>query len=136
MQTPTHNPYQPPQASLLSHEQAPPMSMKDLLFSFEGRIPRRKYWLASAVMTGLVFIPVMIAMLMESTAAIVIVGVLCLPLIYVSFAVGTKRWHDRNKSGWWNLIGLIPYIGGIWAFIECGCLRGTLGSNSYGPDPT
>ncbi|TGR16409.1 DUF805 domain-containing protein, partial [Mesorhizobium sp. M8A.F.Ca.ET.197.01.1.1] len=46
-----------------------------------------------------------------------------------------KRWHDRNKSGWWTLIGLIPIIGGIWLLIELGILEGTRGANQYGPDP-
>ena len=130
------NPYQPPQASLITHQPAKPMTMKDLLFSFEGRIPRRKYWLAALVQMGIMVVPFGIAAAMESEAAFIVVGILCLPLIYTGLAVGAKRWHDRNKSGWWNLIGFIPYIGGLWAFIECGCLRGTDGPNNYGADPT
>jgi uncharacterized membrane protein YhaH (DUF805 family) len=51
-------------------------------------------------------------------------------------AIYVKRWQDRDKSGWWILIGFVPIIGGIWAFVECGCLRGTMGDNRYGPDPT
>ena len=131
-----NNPYQPPQASLLTSEAAQPMTMKDLLFSFEGRIPRRKYWLGSLVMMVTMLIPFGIVMAVDNTAAMIVLVVLCLPMIYVSFAVGAKRWHDRNKSGWWNLIGMIPYVGSIWVFIECGCLRGTQGPNNYGPDPT
>jgi hypothetical protein len=46
-----------------------------------------------------------------------------------------KRYHDRDKSAWWILICLLPIIGGIWQLIELGCLRGTEGSNDYGPDP-
>jgi uncharacterized membrane protein YhaH (DUF805 family) len=57
-------------------------------------------------------------------------------MIWVSLATQVKRWHDRDKSGWWCLINLIPYIGGIWVLVECGCLRATEGANSYGPDPT
>ena len=57
-------------------------------------------------------------------------------LIWISLAVQIKRWHDRDKSGWWVLINLIPLIGAIWAFVETGCLRGTVGPNAYGPDPT
>lgn len=47
----------------------------------------------------------------------------------------TKRWHDRNKSGWWNLISFIPIAGPIWAFIELGFLKGTPGANLYGLPP-
>jgi uncharacterized membrane protein YhaH (DUF805 family) len=57
-------------------------------------------------------------------------------LIWVGLAVQVKRWHDRNKSGWWVLVGFIPYIGGIWQIIECGCLRGTEGENRFGSDLT
>jgi len=52
-------------------------------------------------------------------------------LIWPSLAVQTKRWHDRNKSGWWNLIGLAPIVGPLWAFIELGFLKGTPGANRY-----
>jgi uncharacterized membrane protein YhaH (DUF805 family) len=57
-------------------------------------------------------------------------------VIWVSLAISVKRWHDLDKSGWWWLINFVPCIGPLWAFIETGCLRGTLGDNDYGPDPT
>jgi uncharacterized membrane protein YhaH (DUF805 family) len=31
---------------------------------------------------------------------------------------------------------MIPLVGAIWTFVECGCLRGTVGPNNYGEDPT
>jgi hypothetical protein len=49
-------------------------------------------------------------------------------------ALQTKRWHDRGASGWWNLLSFVPILS-IWAFIECGFLRGTKGNNRYGQDP-
>ncbi len=55
--------------------------------------------------------------------------------VWIGFAVGVKRYHDRGKSGWWVLIVLVPVIGGLWYLIECGFLRGTIGPNAYGPDP-
>jgi uncharacterized membrane protein YhaH (DUF805 family) len=56
-------------------------------------------------------------------------------MLYSVFAVYAKRWHDRDKSGWWSLIILVPIIGGIWFLVECGILPGTPGANQYGPDP-
>ena len=53
----------------------------------------------------------------------------------MGLATATKRYHDRNKSGWWILIVFVPVIGAIWYFVECGFLRGTRGPNPYGPDP-
>jgi len=72
----------------------------------------------------------------ESNVATIAVLLLYVPLIWISLAVQVKRWHDRDKSGLWILISLIPLIGPLWAFIETGCLRGTLGPNGYGADPT
>ena len=72
----------------------------------------------------------------DSPAANMVLVMLYVPLIWISLALGVKRWHDRNKSGWWVLIGMIPIIGPLWQFIEAGCMRGTVGANQYGPDPT
>ena len=55
--------------------------------------------------------------------------------IYFALAVYAKRWHDRDKSGWWTLIVLVPFIGAIWLLVECGILEGTRGPNRFGPDP-
>jgi uncharacterized membrane protein YhaH (DUF805 family) len=54
---------------------------------------------------------------------------------WIKLAVLVKRWHDRDKSGWWVLIALVPIIGPIWQGIECFFLPGTEGSNRYGPSP-
>lgn len=49
-------------------------------------------------------------------------------------AVGVRRLHDRDKSGWWLLIGFIPLIGGIILIIWF-AKEGTSGDNQYGADP-
>jgi len=72
----------------------------------------------------------------NSYLSLFVFGVLIILGVWSGLAIQTKRWHDRGKSGAMNLIGIIPYIGGIWTFIECGCLRGTEGTNEYGDDPT
>jgi len=36
-----------------------------------------------------------------------------LALALPSLAVGARRLHDINKSGWWQLLYLIPVIGWI-----------------------
>jgi uncharacterized membrane protein YhaH (DUF805 family) len=51
-------------------------------------------------------------------------------------AVGAWRCHDRGRSGWFQLVTLIPIAGQIWLFIELGLLRGTKHQNRYGADPT
>ena len=62
-------------------------------------------------------------------------GLFALIWFWTHLAVFVKRWHDRDKSGWWVLINIIPVIGGLWTLIECGFLDGTTGPNKYGPDP-
>ena len=44
-----------------------------------------------------------------------------------SIAVGVRRMHDVNKSGWYCLIPIYNLI--------LACTEGTPGSNEYGPDP-
>jgi hypothetical protein len=61
--------------------------------------------------------------------------ILYLVLIWPSLALSTKRWHDLDKSGWWNLINFVPFIGSLWALIKCGLSDGTTGDNRYGSDP-
>ena len=51
-----------------------------------------------------------------------------------SIAVGIRRLHDTDRSGWWLLIALIPLIGGIVLLVFT-VLEGTRGPNRFGPDP-
>lgn len=106
-----------------------------LLFSFEGRINRAKFWAGVGVMWAVAVIIFAIAGAVNSGFMWFIASLFSLLIIWPSLAVSIKRWHDRNKSGWWVLIGLVPIIGGLWALIETGFLAGTIGPNQYGLDP-
>lgn len=133
------------------------MDFKNLLLSFEGRINRQPFWIGLIVLMIVQWIAYFILMMMfgasmpatdpnmtpEQAAAaaqhamsgmIVPLIIMLLLFFWPTFAIYAKRWHDRNKSGWWSLLGLIPIVG-IWVIIECGFLRGTEGPNNYGPDP-
>jgi uncharacterized membrane protein YhaH (DUF805 family) len=61
-------------------------------------------------------------------------GIVLLGLLLPSLAVGVRRLHDTNRSGWWLLISLVPILGGIVCFVFM-VLPGTRGPNKYGPDP-
>ena len=67
-------------------------------------------------------------------ASLILLAIM-IPASWIYYAGIAKRFHDRGKSGWMTLIILIPYVGGIWVLVECGCLAGTPGPNAYGPDP-
>ncbi len=118
------------------------------MFSFKGRASRGRYWLISLlslfisliiILFSLLAIPTIFYMSIFSPTVASIVSillyVLLIPLWIISLATTVRRFHDRNKSGWWILLSLIPIIGGLWILIECGCLKGTTGANRFGEDP-
>jgi uncharacterized membrane protein YhaH (DUF805 family) len=113
-----------------------------LLFSFQGRVRRLHYWLTAIGAGVAVVIIGGILVGMSGLASGHPNPIVMLPLIaiyaayiWIGLALGVKRCHDRDKSGWFLLIGLIPFIGGVWLFIELGLLDGTPGPNQYGPSP-
>ena len=117
------------------------LSIGAILFTVYGRIPRSTYWFASIGSTVVFYAMVFAVLLIDDAAtggsfipSIFILGAMPL-FIWVNIAVQVKRWHDRNKSGLWILIGMVPLIGGIWSFVECGLLPGSRGPNKYGVDP-
>jgi uncharacterized membrane protein YhaH (DUF805 family) len=57
-------------------------------------------------------------------------------VVWMNAAIQVKRWHDHNLSGWWWFVVLIPCVGPLVALVHLGCMRGTIGANRYGPDPT
>jgi uncharacterized membrane protein YhaH (DUF805 family) len=138
------------------------MDFGHLFFSFNGRINRLPYWIGSLLLVAVSMVLVFIALGSLATgpgfsAAVVIVALLAVALIWPGLAIAAKRLHDRNKSAWWLLVfyvlpGVLNSIGqglgdlvvvfslagaaiSIWALIELGFLRGTPGPNDYGPDP-
>ena len=110
------------------------MDILQLVFSFRGRINRKMFWLATLPLAvGYGIADVMTQSADESTAGLGFV--IMIALVWPSLAVQTKRWHDRNRSGFWNLILFVPIIGAIWGMTELGFLPGTPGANLYGIPP-
>ena len=113
-----------------------------LLFSFRGRIPRRVFWGVTIVGTFAFYAAVFLVSVVfsEESFVAVIAAIVILTLyavfLWISLAVQVKRWHDRDKSGWWFFISFVPLVGPFIAFVETGCLRGTVGPNRFGDDPT
>ncbi|GEM_PF-3403002 len=118
------------------------MPLSKILFSFKGRISRGTYWVVQVSMIMLGFIlGMVIGSLMtigkgnqdgETAGIIGIIFFILIAIIsfWVGLAVGVKRWHDLDVSGW-AVLTMIPYIGPI----ALGCIKGTTGPNKYGPDP-
>lgn len=104
-----------------------------LWFHFEGRMPRRSFWLLGIV--GLSLLQLYLSMLLDIAGATAELsdGLSSLAVLWPALAITARRWHDRNRSAWWILINLVPVVGSIWTFVECGLLAGTRGDNRYGP---
>jgi uncharacterized membrane protein YhaH (DUF805 family) len=109
---------------------------------FSGRSRRKEYWMF-VLFQILVLVPVALigAMLggldedgSGSLLSMGLVGIILLAFLIPSIAVQVRRFHDQDKSGWFILLGLIPYIGGIILFVFM-CIEGTRGPNRFGPDP-
>ena len=113
-----------------------PISAAQILFSFEGRVSRQVFWLYGVLgLTGtLLLIGALLGMLgvPPEHMAHKLVPLL---LLWPSLAIAVKRWHDQNRSAWWILIGLIPFVGWLIALIMNGFIPGTPGPNRYGQDP-
>jgi uncharacterized membrane protein YhaH (DUF805 family) len=107
-----------------------PMKPGAILHSFNGRISRGtflKWWPANMVI-GL--IGVAVANTMNP-----VVWIFCmLTILWPLSAILVKRWHDRNRTTW-LLLTMITVFGIIWVLFECFALKGTAGTNKFGPDP-
>jgi uncharacterized membrane protein YhaH (DUF805 family) len=106
---------------------------------FTGRSRRKEYWMFFL----LVLVVAVVLSLVEGMVGLggMIGGVygplttlFLLATLVPSIAVGIRRLHDTNRSGWWILIALVPFVGGIILLVFY-VLEGTRGPNEYGPDP-
>lgn len=129
---------------------------------FSGRSRRKEYWMYVL----LIVIVAVVLSVIETALGMrqMILGMygpltllLWLATLCPNIAVGVRRLHDTNRSGWWMLIGIVPYaisiallfsgnlvMAGILAFaalilgvvlLVFMVLDGTKGPNKYGPDP-
>ena len=114
------------------------MDWNYIFLNFQGRLNRQPFWIATLVLWLVSVGVTLVASILfgsQSAATTLVQAIAGLALLIPSLAVAIKRYHDRNKSGWWILILFIPIIGLIWYVIELGFLPGTPGPNRYGPDP-
>ena len=100
-----------------------------------GRIGRATFWLHGVL--GLLGMALLLRALLEiarwsPAQADEWVGLL---LTWPLVAISAKRWHDRDRSGWWVLVLLLPVVGVIWLLADNGFVRGTRGPNRFGPPP-
>jgi len=103
---------------------------------FSGRASRTEYWLFQLVNIGILFLGSLLFTLIDTLAMplLMVVSIYLLVVFIPSLAVTVRRLHDTNKSGWFILISLLPYIGSLILLIFY-VLDSTPGDNMYGPNP-
>ncbi|HET9029513.1 MAG TPA: DUF805 domain-containing protein [Candidatus Aquilonibacter sp.] len=111
--------------------------------TFTGRARRAEYWwFALFNVLALVVLEVIFGVfgaVLGSKNPIALIFALplfayILAIIVPSIAVGVRRLHDVNQSGWLILLNLIPGIGPL-ILLVLSLLPGTPGENKFGPDP-
>ena len=103
---------------------------------FEGRAHRTEFWMFVLVSLIVSIILGVIDGLIGSygSAGGLLQGLYSLAVLIPSLAVGARRLHDIDRSGWWLLLGLIPIVG-IIILIVWFATEGKPGTNTYGPNP-
>ena len=96
-------------------------------FCFEGRAGRKEFWMWILA----AFIVNFILGLIPGKVGMIISAIFSLAILLPSLGVTARRLHDTGKSGWLQLLGLIPLIGGLIVLILC-IPEGSKESNAYG----
>ncbi len=99
--------------------------------NFNGRARRQEFWMY--VLFYMIFY-IVLAVIDAITGIGLLAFIYSLALLVPSLSVGARRLHDTGRSGWWQLIGLIPLIGAI-VLIVFYVQDSTPGENQYGPNP-
>jgi uncharacterized membrane protein YhaH (DUF805 family) len=104
---------------------------------FHGRARRSEYWffiLFSAIVSAVAGILDTIFGIRSGTYGTgPIQGIVQLALLLPTLAVGVRRLHDTSRSGWWLLIGLIPFVG--WIILLVFFVQDSQPANQHGPNP-
>lgn len=93
---------------------------------FNGRAKRPEYWWF-ALFTFLVTIAL-------SMVSDIVSGIFSLAIILPTIAAAARRLHDTDRSGWWQLIVLLPIIGVIVLIVFL-AQEGSSESNQFGEVP-
>lgn len=93
--------------------------------TFSGRARRKEYWMFCLASTIVSFVVGIVGALLHCHG--VLSPIYNLVVLLPSIAVGVRRMHDTDRSGWWLLV---PIANLVFA-----CTEGTRGGNRFGNDP-
>lgn len=99
--------------------------------TFSGRARRSEYWF---FYLAIVIVSV-VASILDLIIGMQILGwIVAAATIVPSISASARRLHDTGRSGWWQLIGIIPVIGWILLIVWL-ATDSNPGDNQYGPNP-
>jgi len=93
---------------------------------FSGRARRTEYWMFILIYT---IINVIFAVLGLDTLSVIVSLILLVP----SISIAARRLHDTGRTGWWQLLFLIPIIGFIVLVVFLA--QDSHDANIYGDNP-
>ncbi|MBP9792132.1 MAG: DUF805 domain-containing protein [Rickettsiales bacterium] len=103
--------------------------------NFSGRSPRSDifgFLMILGICTLLYVVLTVTLIFFVQSWTLMVCSAVFVGMMYLSLAA--RRLHDINKSGWWSLIFIVPYIGALlWLLLFF--VEGNKGENHYGPDP-
>ncbi len=105
---------------------------------FNGRAQRKEYWY---FVLFNILISIVLAIIDGVTGSFsadagmgLLGGIYTLGVLIPSIAVGVRRLHDTDRSGWWMFIALIPIVGAIVLIVFLAS-DSKPEENQYGPNP-
>lgn len=95
---------------------------------FSGRATRTEYW-----MFILIYVVIYVALSVIDTylGTLVLAVLFSIVLFVPCLSVAARRLHDTGRTGWWQLIALVPLIGVIVLIIML--VLDSHDDNEYGP---
>jgi len=101
---------------------------------FNGRAQRKEYWMFTLINVIIYLVLSILGAVTKTPVFAVIYILYALAVLIPGLAVAFRRLHDTNRSAWWILIGLVPFVGGIILLVFM-VLDSQPGENKYGPNP-
>jgi uncharacterized membrane protein YhaH (DUF805 family) len=99
--------------------------------NFEGRNTRTQYWMF--ILFYVIFY-IACGIVDKVLGTVFVSAIYALVLLIPSLAAAARRLHDTGRSGWWQLIGLIPLLGAIVLIVFL-VQDSEAGDNAYGANP-
>jgi uncharacterized membrane protein YhaH (DUF805 family) len=97
---------------------------------FSGRATRQEYWMY--ILFYMVFY-IVLAVVEGVLGLSILTTVFSLGLLVPTISLAARRLHDTGRTGWWQLLSLVPIVGSIVLIVFL--VQDSDDDNPYGPNP-